>query len=141
MTSAYNNNGHAARYLCGTMKSVYDAPLCQSLTAAPLDALMAQLVLEAVKPAALEVSLAVATDLEAERAALERHWQQRLERVRYEVERARRQYNAVEPENRLVARTLERAWEEALAGQVRLAACRTGIFGRALECSSAAGRY
>jgi DNA invertase Pin-like site-specific DNA recombinase len=125
MTSAYNNNGHAARYLCGTMKSVYDAPLCQSLTAAPLDALMAQLVLEAVKPAALEVSLAVATDLEAERAALERHWQQRLERVRYEVERARRQYNAVEPENRLVARTLERAWEEALAEQVRLAACRT----------------
>jgi DNA invertase Pin-like site-specific DNA recombinase len=122
MTSAYNNNGHAARYLCGTMKSVYDAPLCQSLTAAPLDALMAQLVLEAVKPAALEVSLAVATDLEAERAALERHWQQRLERVRYEVERARRQYNAVEPENRLVARTLERAWEEALAEQVRLEA-------------------
>jgi hypothetical protein len=122
MTSAYNNNGHAARYLCGTMKSVYDAPLCQSLTAAPLDALMAQLVLEAVKPAALEVSLAVATDLEAERAALERHWQQRRERVRYEVERARRQYNAVEPENRLVARTLERAWEEALAEQVRLEA-------------------
>src|SRR5688500_3331164 len=104
------------------MKSVYDAPLCQSLTAAPLDALMAQLVLEAVKPAALEVSLAVATDLEAERAALERHWQQRLERVRYEVERARRQYNVVEPENRLVARTLERAWEEALAEQVHLEA-------------------
>src|SRR3954468_3470625 len=82
MTSAYNNNGHTARYLCGTMKSVYDAPLCQSLTAAPLDALIARLVLEAVRPAALEVSLAVATDLEAERAALERHWAQRLERAR-----------------------------------------------------------
>ena len=62
MTSAYNNNGRAARYLCGTMKSVYDAPLCQSLTAAPLDALIAELVLEAVQPAALEVSLAVAAD-------------------------------------------------------------------------------
>ena len=122
MTSAYNNNGRAARYLCGTMKSVYDAPLCQSLTAAPLDALIAELVLEAVRPAALEVSLAVAADFEAERAALERHWQQRLERARYEVDRARRQYNAVEPENRLVARTHERAWEEALAEQTRLEA-------------------
>jgi DNA invertase Pin-like site-specific DNA recombinase len=122
MTSAYNNNGHAARYLCGTMRSVYDAPLCQSLTAAPLDAVMAELVLEAVQPAALEVSLAVAADLEAERAALERHWQQRLERARYAVDRARRQYNAVDPENRLVARTLERAWEEALAEQARLEA-------------------
>ena len=118
MTSVYNNNGHTARYQCATLRSVYDAPLCQSLTAAPLDALMARLVLEAVQPAALEVSLAVAADIEAERAALERHWQQRLERARYEVERARRQYNAVEPENRLVARTLERAWEEALAEQV-----------------------
>ncbi|MDF3017051.1 MAG: Mobile element protein [Thermomicrobiales bacterium] len=122
MTSVYNNNGHTARYQCATLRSVYDAPLCQSLTAAPLDALMARLVLEAVQPAALEVSLAVAADIEAERAALERHWQQRLERARYEVERARRQYNAVEPENRLVARTLERAWEEALTEQSRLEA-------------------
>jgi hypothetical protein len=61
-------------------------------------------------------------DLDAERAALDRHWQQRLERARYEVERARRQYCAVEPENRLVARTLERAWEEALSERVRLEA-------------------
>ena len=122
MTSVYNNNGHTARYQCATLRSVYDAPLCQSLTAAPLDALMARLVLEAVQPAALEVSLAVAADIEAERAALERHWQQRLERARYEVERARRQYNAVEPENRLVARTLERTWEEALTEQSRLEA-------------------
>ena len=53
---------------------------------------------------------------------LERHWQQRLERARYEVDRARRQYGAVEPENRLVARTLEKAWEEALAEQARLEA-------------------
>ena len=56
--------------------------------------------------AALEASLAVAADLDAERAALERHWHQRRERARYEVDRARRQYGAVEPENRLVARTL-----------------------------------
>jgi hypothetical protein len=45
-----------------------------------------------------------------------------LERARYHVERARRQYSAVEPENRLVARTLEQAWEEALAEQTQLEA-------------------
>ena len=120
MTSAYNNNGHAPRYVCGTMRSVYDDPLCQSLAAGPLDGLIADLVLEAVQPAAIEVSLAVAADVEAERAAVERHWQQRRERARYQVERTRRQYDAVEPENRLVARTLERAWEEALAEQASL---------------------
>ena len=42
-----------------------------------------------------------------------RHWEQRIERARYEADRAARQYQACEPENRLVARTLERPWEEA----------------------------
>ncbi|MGH8884725.1 MAG: hypothetical protein ACRDYX_06040 [Egibacteraceae bacterium] len=41
-----------------------------------------------------------------------------VERARYEADRARRQYDAVEPENRLVARTLERVWEQTL-GEVR----------------------
>ncbi len=81
---------------------------------------MTQLLLQALRPAALEASIAVAADLETERTALERHWQQRLERSRYAVERARRQYDTVEPENRMVARTLERAWEDALAEQARL---------------------
>lgn len=122
MTAQYNNNGHAARYVCTSMKSNYGEPFCQSLTAAPLDALMTRLVLQALEPAALEASLALAADLKAERAALDVHWQQRLERARYDVERARRQYSACEPENRLVARSLERAWEEALAEQMRLEA-------------------
>jgi DNA invertase Pin-like site-specific DNA recombinase len=122
MTAQYNNNGHTARYVCMAMKSNYGEPFCQSLTAAPLDALITRLVLQALEPAALEASLALATDLEAGRAALDLHWQQRLERACYEVERARRQYNACEPENRLVARSLERTWEEALAEQARLEA-------------------
>jgi DNA invertase Pin-like site-specific DNA recombinase len=120
MNAEYNNNGHAGRYACMHMRSSYGEPICQSLKAAPLDALVTQLLLQALQPAALEASIAVAADLETERAALERHWQQRLERSRYAVERARRQYDTVEPENRMVARTLERAWEEALASQARL---------------------
>jgi hypothetical protein len=118
----YNNDGHAARYACTGMHSSYDAPFCQSLTAAPVDAQVTRLILQALEPAALETSLAVAADLEAERAALERQWRQRLERTQYQVDQARRRYASVEPENRLVARTLERDWEAALAEQSRLAA-------------------
>lgn len=122
MLAQYNNNGQAARYACSSMRSSYGEPLCQSLKAAPLDRLMTQLVLQALQPAALEASLALAADVEAEQAALDRHWQQRLERMRYQVDRARRHYAAVEPENRLVARTLERAFEEALSEQAGLEA-------------------
>jgi DNA invertase Pin-like site-specific DNA recombinase/uncharacterized protein YndB with AHSA1/START domain len=122
MMAQYNNNGHTGRYTCTYMKASYGEPLCQSLKAAPLDGLMTGLILEALQPAALEASIALATDLEAERAALDGHWRHRLERARYQVERARREYSAVEPENRLVARTLERSWEEALTEQARLEA-------------------
>ena len=100
----------------------YGAPLCQSLSGRALDALVGDLMLQALAPAALEVSLHLVEDLELERTALHRQWRQRLERARYEVERAQRQYDAVEPENRLVVRTLEQRWEVALADEVRLKA-------------------
>jgi hypothetical protein len=122
MGAMYNNAGHTARYTCTGMHSSYDEPFCQSLKAAPVDAQVTRLILEALEPAALETSLAVAADLEAERAALQRQWDQRLERAQYQVDQARRRYASVEPENRLVARTLERDWETSLAEQARLAA-------------------
>jgi hypothetical protein len=59
-------------------------------------------------------------DLEREWRQQDRHWQLRLERARIEAERAARQYHAVEPENRLVARELERRWEQALSEQREL---------------------
>jgi hypothetical protein len=108
------------RYVCNQARTSYGAPRCQSLAARPLDAHVASLVLRALEPAALEVSLAVAADLEAERAGLEAHWQKRLERAQFEADRALRQYDAVEPENRLVARTLERQLEERLREQQAL---------------------
>ena len=66
--------------------------------------------------------MAAAADLESERAAVDQHWRQRLERAQYQVDQARRRYASVEPENRLVARTLEQDWETALSEQARLAA-------------------
>lgn len=59
---------------------------------------------------------------EAERAELDRLWRQRLERAGYTAERARRQYQLAEPENRLVTRQLERDWEAALADKADLEA-------------------
>ena len=71
--------------------------------------------LEAVEPASLELSLRAAERVEQDRERLHAHWKQRLERAEYEADRARRQYDAVDPENRLVARELERQWEQKLA--------------------------
>ena len=64
----------------------------------------------------------VAEDLEAQRERDRVHWEKRLERAHFQAERARRQYDAVEPENRLVARTLERQgdrWRKQLGGDER----------------------
>lgn len=122
MSPAYNNNGVGLRYSCCRDAVDYGGVRCQSLTGGPLDTFVSKLVLQALEPAALEVSLQVAADVEAQRHKLHQHWQQRLERARYDVERAQRQYSAVEPENRLVARSLERQWEEALAAQETLKA-------------------
>ena len=71
-------------------------------------------------------------ELERERQALDRHWQLRIERARYEVARAQRQYDAIEPENRLVARTLESRWNTALQALEQLeqeyaVVCRTEL--------------
>jgi DNA invertase Pin-like site-specific DNA recombinase len=122
MMAFYNNDGHTARYACTSQHVSYAEPFCQSLKAAPVDAQVTSLILAALEPAALEASLAVAADLQTERAALEQQWRQRLERAQYQVDQARRRYASTEPENRLVARTLERDWEAALAEQVRLTA-------------------
>jgi DNA invertase Pin-like site-specific DNA recombinase len=116
----YTNAGRGLRYSCVRGRVDYGEPLCQSLSGQRLDALVSAQVLDALQPAALELHLAAAADVAEERRRLHQHWQQQLERARYGAERAARQYQAVEPENRLVARELERRWEEALAEQGRL---------------------
>lgn len=120
MVVNYNNAYNGLRYNCLHALVNYGEPECQSLSGKRLDALVAQQVLAALAPAALELHLAAAEDLEQQRQRLHHNWRQRLERAGYEAERAARQYGEVEPENRLVARELERRWEEALREQGRL---------------------
>lgn len=109
-------------YVCSMLRSDYALPLCQSVTAAEVESWVAEQVLEVIQPAALEASLDAAAAVEQQRRQVIRHWEQRIERSRYEADRAARQFQACEPENRLVARTLERRWEEALQAVQRLEA-------------------
>lgn len=110
------------RYSCQRDAIDYGADACQSLSGAALESFVIERLLQAVSPASLELSLAATTDIERERQQLDEHWQQRLTRSRYEVEQARRQYAAVDPDHRLVARELERRWDEALRANEQLQA-------------------
>jgi hypothetical protein len=115
MNVQYAGRRNVLRYWCGRNYSSYGTALCQSICGEGLDQLIARLVLAALEPAALELSLAAAADLQKEQQRLEQHWQHRLERAAYESDRAARQYHAAEPENRLVARELEKRWEQSLS--------------------------
>ena len=113
----YPRRSDQPRYECSRLSLSHADPICQGVAGRGLDASISQLVLSVLEPAALELSLAAAVDIEQERRRLDQHWRQRLERARFATDRAARQYHQVEPENRLVARELERCWEQALSEQ------------------------
>jgi len=119
MYVAYTNKD-AGRYVCRRNAALAGHCEGQNFVARVLDDLVSGQVLLAIEPAALDLSLRVQDDLHREQERLAEHWQQKLERARYETERLRRQYDAVEPENRLVARELERSWEEALSEEQKV---------------------
>jgi DNA invertase Pin-like site-specific DNA recombinase len=120
LSAHYGTRGHPS-YVCRHHERTGVAQSCYGLQAAAVDDLVSQQVLLALEPAALQLSLQVQADQQAERARLDQHWKQRLERARYESQEAERRYRAVDPENRLVARNLERCWEEALQQEQQLA--------------------
>jgi DNA invertase Pin-like site-specific DNA recombinase len=113
----YTNAGAGLRYSCARGVVDYAEPICQSLSGQCLDTFIRQQILAALQPAAVELHLAAAANVEQERQRLHQQRRQEWERAQYETERAARQYQAVEPENRLVARELERRWEAAIQKQ------------------------
>jgi DNA invertase Pin-like site-specific DNA recombinase len=116
LTTRYKTDKRPS-YYCGEFwRQAMETP-CGHIAAAPLDNLVAAEVLRALEPAAIELSLRAIENVEHERRRLHEQWRQKLERARHEVDRAERQYHAVEPENRLVGRTLEARWEDALQKQ------------------------
>jgi DNA invertase Pin-like site-specific DNA recombinase len=120
MFTTYTENGREARYVCNQEAVAFGGPRCQSISARCVDACVAAAMLAALTPGAIAVSLQVAEDLALERQRLHGQWKQRLDRAAYQTALARRRYESVDPANRLVARTLEREWETALAEEQKL---------------------
>lgn len=106
--------GRRPAYACYQANRDYGAPRCQHFTAQHIDAAVVDLFLAAIRPARLEVALAAMEQIETQRQTLAAQWQKRLERARYETDLARRRYERVDPDNRLVAGELEQQWEEKL---------------------------
>jgi DNA invertase Pin-like site-specific DNA recombinase len=114
MQTGYSGaSGNSPRYVCARAKQLYAAERgCCSIGGGRLEKTILAELFAVLEPAVLEATA----------KALAEHYRRRLaafelaaERARYEAGRAQRQYDTVEPENRLVARTLERAWEDKLA--------------------------
>jgi DNA invertase Pin-like site-specific DNA recombinase len=93
---------------------------CQCFSSAGTDAAVAELFLNVVSPAKIEIALHSLEELESDHAEARKQWDLQLRRADYEVELARRRYEASDPENRLVTAELESLWEGTLRQRERL---------------------
>jgi DNA invertase Pin-like site-specific DNA recombinase/uncharacterized protein YndB with AHSA1/START domain len=87
---------------------------CWSVRAEPIDEAVERLFLQMAAPEELALGLAVDQQVEKQAGLLAQQWRARIEKAGYEARRAERRYKEVDPDNRVVARTLEREWEERL---------------------------
>ncbi len=116
MTTLHRREG--SYYECGHSRADHiNTPGCRSVKAAVVDELVARRLLEAVAPQEIALALAAADDVSDRRARASRAVELRVERARYDAARAERAFHACEPENRLVARSLESRWEQKLREQ------------------------
>jgi DNA invertase Pin-like site-specific DNA recombinase len=111
----YQRNGSLLMYECHQLHSQLAARTCQTMRGDRIDQAVTQCFLEAIEPAHLEVALSALDQVEARAKHIDQQWQRQIERAQYEAGLARRRYKAVDPDNRLVARSLEREWNEKLA--------------------------
>lgn len=111
----YQGKNGTPGYYCGNNNIVNGrGERCLQVGGLRIDKAVAHAFLEAVTPAGMEAALRAEQQCEAEYQATIQQWQRQVERAEYEAQRAERRYRSVEPENRLVARTLEVQWEQRL---------------------------
>jgi DNA invertase Pin-like site-specific DNA recombinase len=117
MQTGYSGTkGNCPRYVCARAKQLYGLQHgCQSLGGRRLEQRVLAEVFAVLEPACLQATAKALADADGHHATRLRAFELATERARFEADRARRQFDQVEPENRLVARTLERAWEQRLA--------------------------
>jgi Recombinase/Recombinase zinc beta ribbon domain len=107
-------NSRRPRYVC-LDNAIARQAVCQSVPAIDVDAAVARLLLELMTPMAVEMTLAIQSELDHRVAESEHHYQLRITRARYESDLARRRYLLVDAANRLVAAGLEAEWNRRLA--------------------------
>lgn len=119
--------GPNGRYQCLTGTREQGKPVCQAFAAFRVDRAVEVEVLEACQPLGVEASLEALTRTGAETEQKRRLHETALEKARYEVDRARRQYEAVDPANRLVASELETRWNTALTNAAEAESRLAGV--------------
>jgi excisionase family DNA binding protein len=108
------------RYQCSSHILNPEATCCVSFGGLGADRLISEQVLECLKPLAVQASLRAIESLQDARDERVHHKELAVQRARYEVSHAQRQYDEVDPSNRLVAAELERRWNEALKLQAQI---------------------
>jgi DNA invertase Pin-like site-specific DNA recombinase len=106
------------RYFCSALSQAYGESQCLNLDGPGIEQAVVQAFFEAIQPAELDLLDAVLRERRADRERVAQQHTDRVARAAYEVVLARRQYDAVDPDNRLVAAELERRWELALRAEV-----------------------
>ena len=101
-------------YMCQGEGIKTGQPVCQHVPGAAIDRAISELLVAAMTPLALEVTLAVQAELQGRIDEADRLRQKHVAQARYEVDLARRRYLHVDPANRLVADSLEADWNEKL---------------------------
>ena len=108
-------HGQLVPEYCCQRQTIQDArPPCQRVMGGGLDRAVGDLLVRTMSPLALEVALSVQDELQARADEADRLRRQQVERARYEVELAQRRYLRVDPDNRLVAGSLEAEWDAKL---------------------------
>jgi DNA invertase Pin-like site-specific DNA recombinase len=108
------NGGRVPRYVCRGDRGTRGSSACLTIGNLRVDRAVVQTVLTALQPAGVEAAIKIREGTQAEDDEKRKALEMALERARYEANRARRQFDAVEPENRLVAGELEARWNHAL---------------------------
>ena len=104
-------------YVCQRDRIEHAGQVCQNVPGAAIDEAIGALLLETVTPTVLEVALRVQQEVQKRIDEVDRLLHQRVERVRYEAELSQRRFMQVDPDNRLVADTLEAEWNKKLRVQ------------------------
>lgn len=102
------------RYICNYLRQQYRVPVCQSIPADAIDNQVVDAFFAALSPLELDAYTEAIKAQQHTVDAIEHAQKQQLERLRYQVALAERQYNQVDPDNRLVAAELEKRWESTL---------------------------